>query len=165
MTDYDFEKLNELAKRVNQILIQNGMSLSVAESFTGGTISSAIVSVPGASKFFLEGIVCYSNEAKINRLGVNIETIERFGAISTQTAEEMILGLKRTSLAPTCAIATTGNADVSLEKTSSDGEAFVAVAVKDKMVVNKLIFSRSRQENIVLGAIVALETLIDLVKN
>ncbi len=165
MTGSDFEKLNELAKRVNQLFLQSGMTLSVAESFTGGVISSAIVSVPGASKLFLEGVVCYSNEAKIDRLGVSAETIKRFGAISAQTAQEMILGLKKSSLMPTCAIATTGNADVSLEVTSSDGEAFVAVAVRDKVVVNKLNFSGSRQENIVLGAIVALETLIDLVKN
>lgn len=71
----------------------NGATLSVAESFTGGGLASAIVSVAGASKVFYEGIVAYNERAKIERLGVKAATIEKYKPVSAQVAAEMARGL------------------------------------------------------------------------
>ncbi len=79
------------------------LTISTAESCTGGMIASKLVDVSGISSSFMEGIVCYSNEAKIKRLNVKKETLEKYGAVSEETAREMLLGLKTD-----VAIATTG---------------------------------------------------------
>ncbi len=75
------------------LLIDAKLRLSVAESCTGGMLSSTLVSVPGSSGWFYEGVVCYSNAAKIARLGVKEETLKRFGAVSAEAATEMAEGL------------------------------------------------------------------------
>ncbi len=69
-------------------LVQNKITVSCAESCTGGLLSSSFVTYPGVSSVFLEGAVTYSNEAK-KRLGVRAETLEQYGAVSHQTAREM----------------------------------------------------------------------------
>lgn len=76
-----------------QFMLSNNLIVSVAESCTGGLLSAAIVSISGASKIFYEGIVAYSNDAKIDRLGVSEETLAEYGAVSAQTAREMAYGL------------------------------------------------------------------------
>ena len=159
-----YEKLNSVSLATHSLLKEKGKTLSVAESFTGGTISSSLIKISGASTFFNEGIVCYSNEAKNMRLGVDIDVINRYGAVSEKTARVMIKGLFNVPNPPDYAIATTGNADVTLENSSIDGEAYVAVASDSEVIVKKIQFEGSRQENILLGAIIALETLNDLVK-
>ena len=73
------------------------MTLAIAESCTGGLIGNMLTDVPGISKNFLEGAVTYSNEAKIKRLGVRPETLERYGAVSRETAREMAMGIVDTT--------------------------------------------------------------------
>ena len=90
-----------------EILKKRGLTLSCAESCTGGMLASAIVNVPGASEIFIEGIVAYSNESKRNRLGVKMETLCDFGAVSARTASEMAEGAAKTSGA-SVGISTTG---------------------------------------------------------
>jgi len=72
-----------------------GFTLGIAESCTGGLISYRLTEVPGASAFFIETVVCYSNESKIKTLGVDPELIERYGAVSAEVAEALALGVKR----------------------------------------------------------------------
>lgn len=79
----------DLESVVSDMLIEKGLTLSTAESCTGGMLSSRIINYPGASKFFKEGLVTYSNESKIKTLGVQSETIEQHGAVSEQVAKEM----------------------------------------------------------------------------
>jgi nicotinamide-nucleotide amidase len=79
------------------MLISRNFTISVAESCTGGMISARLVDFPGISKVFMEGAVTYSNQAKVNRLGVKKETLEEFGAVSAETAVEMAAGIARTS--------------------------------------------------------------------
>lgn len=76
-------------------LIANKLTVSTAESCTGGMIASSIVDFPGASNCFNEGYVTYSNEAKIKNLGVKDETLMAYGAVSEQTAKEMAIGVKK----------------------------------------------------------------------
>lgn len=71
------------------------MTLAVAESCTGGLIAHLLTEVPGISDLFLLGVVAYSNEAKINQLGVSLETIEKHGAVSEEVALEMASGVRR----------------------------------------------------------------------
>ena len=82
---------------VCNLLAERGLKLATAESCTGGMLAARIVDHPGASAVFLEGAVTYSNEAKIARLDVKPETLEKFGAVSSETAVEMAEGATRTS--------------------------------------------------------------------
>jgi len=74
---------------LNEAFSKTGRTLSVAESCTGGLVSSAIVSVPGVSSFFIGSAVTYSDSSKINVLGVRGATLELYGTVSAETAEEM----------------------------------------------------------------------------
>jgi len=78
---------------VGQLLIENGKTLGVAESCTGGLIAQRLTEIPGSSKFFIEGIVAYANAAKIRTLNVAPDLIERFGAVSAEVAEAMSKGM------------------------------------------------------------------------
>lgn len=86
-----------LASVVIEMLRQRKKTLAVAESCTGGMLSSRIVDEAGVSDVFLEGLVTYSNRAKHELLGVKLEKIERYGAVSEEVAVDMVKGLIRTS--------------------------------------------------------------------
>jgi nicotinamide-nucleotide amidase len=88
-------------------LKSKGKRLAIAESCTGGTIMSRLVSIPGSSEIISGGVITYSNESKINLLKVRSETLEKFGAVSRECAEEMAIGVKELYNAD-YAIATTG---------------------------------------------------------
>jgi nicotinamide-nucleotide amidase len=75
-------------------LAVGGFTLAVAESCTGGLISQRLTEVPGSSVYFMEGVVCYSNEAKIRTIGVDEELIEKHGAVSGEVAEAMAEGVR-----------------------------------------------------------------------
>jgi nicotinamide-nucleotide amidase len=85
----------ELEYVASKMLIENGITVSIAESCTGGMVSSRLTDVPGISKVFNRGIVSYSNESKVENLGVSPETLEKFGAVSRETAIEMAEGIRR----------------------------------------------------------------------
>lgn len=78
-----------LEEVVVKLLLEKNLTLSVAESCTGGMITSRLVNVPGVSKVLLEGIIAYSNESKINRLNVSEDIIKKYGAVSKECAIEM----------------------------------------------------------------------------
>jgi nicotinamide-nucleotide amidase len=93
--DYVFAKGDEtLESVVGDLFLKNKKTLSVAESCTGGFISNSITDVSGSSKYFLHGEIVYSNASKIRDLGVNPETIKKYGAVSSQTAKEMAIGIR-----------------------------------------------------------------------
>jgi len=78
-----------------KMLIDNNITIATAESCTGGLISARLTDVPGISKVFNRGIVSYSNEAKMENLGVKPETLEKYGAVSSRTAMEMAEGVRK----------------------------------------------------------------------
>jgi nicotinamide-nucleotide amidase len=82
---------------IGRMLQDVGQTLSVAESCTGGLIAFRVTAVPGSSAYFVEGATTYSNRAKIERLGVPEETIANYGAVSTETAEAMAVGIRKVS--------------------------------------------------------------------
>lgn len=83
------------AETLVALLKARGMTCATAESCTGGGVGSAITSVPGSSEVFMGGVVSYSNEAKRAVLGVDAKTLEKFGAVSSETACEMASGARR----------------------------------------------------------------------
>jgi len=89
------EKLYGLAKALGHAAMARGALIATAESCTGGLVAAAITAVAGSSDWFDRGFVTYSNQAKIDDLGVAPATIERFGAVSVETAEEMARGARR----------------------------------------------------------------------
>ena len=92
---------------VHNTLIERGLSLATAESCTGGVIASRFTAMPGASAYFRCGVVSYSNEAKVDVLGVDPATIAQYGAVSEQVARQMAEGVRRIAGAD-FAVATTG---------------------------------------------------------
>ena len=90
-------ELKKLAIELGAALKARGFMLALAESCTGGMVAQAVTSVAGSSAWFDRGFVTYSNAAKIDMLGVSTETLEKFGAVSEQTAAEMALGCLKAS--------------------------------------------------------------------
>jgi nicotinamide-nucleotide amidase len=86
-----------LEEAIGERLAVKGLTLASAESCTGGRFAARITSVPGASGYFLEGAVTYSNQSKIKRLGVKPQTLLKYGAVSAETAREMAAGICKTS--------------------------------------------------------------------
>ena len=85
------------AKKLTELLTSKNMSIAIAESCTGGSLSSSLTSIPGASSYFNCGFITYSNESKINMLNVDSQTIELFGAVSEKVAYEMAIGAGQNS--------------------------------------------------------------------
>ncbi len=90
-----------------KLLLDNGLTVAVAESCTGGLLASAFVDLPGSSRYFIEGAVAYANAVKTRRLDVSDETLARYGAVSAECAREMAEGMLKSSGA-SIALATTG---------------------------------------------------------
>ena len=92
----------ELIEVVGKLLIEKNISVSCTESCTGGLFAGALTDIPGISAVFERGIVTYSNRAKMEELGVSAETLERFGAVSPETAVEMADGLQKKTGSDLC---------------------------------------------------------------
>lgn len=92
----------ELVQVVARKLMEKDFTISCAESCTGGKFAAALTDIPGISKCFQRGFVTYSNEAKVEQLGVSPVTLERFGAVSEEIAREMAEGLARVSGSDIC---------------------------------------------------------------
>ena len=85
------------AKKLTELLTSKNMSIAIAESCTGGSLSSSLTSIPGASSYFNCGFITYSNQSKVNMLNVDSQTIELFGAVSEKVAYEMAMGAGQNS--------------------------------------------------------------------
>ncbi len=92
----------ELVQVVCRKLMEKGLTLSSAESCTGGKFAAAVTDIPGISAVFQRGLVTYSNQAKMDELGVKAETLKKYGAVSEETAMEMVEGLRRVSGSDVC---------------------------------------------------------------
>lgn len=135
----DSERLESL---IIKRLIEEKKTLSVAESCTGGLLADSFINVSGASEVFLEGMVTYSNEAKMLRLGVKKETLEKYGAVSEETAREMVLGLKTDTGISVTGIA--GPNGGTLEKPV--GLVYMGIRNGNDVIVEKKIFKGSRRK-------------------
>lgn len=96
------------ASALGELLQRNGWMVACAESCTGGLLAATLTDVPGSSVWFDRGFVTYSNDAKIQHLGVHPDTLERFGAVSEETAMEMAAGVLNACATAHFAMSTTG---------------------------------------------------------
>lgn len=86
------QEISQLVSDIKLLLSNDGKTLSVAESCTGGGIASVLTSVPGASEYFKGGVVAYQNEIKVDLLGVPYKTIQECDVVSTEVVERMVIG-------------------------------------------------------------------------
>ena len=132
-----------LERAVVELLSKNGLSITAAESCTGGLVCGKIVNVAGASEVFRGGYITYSNKQKRNVIGVKKSTLEKYGAVSEQVAAEMAKGVLEVSKADV-AISTTGIAGPGGGTPEKPvGLVYIGCAVKNKVYVEKFIFSGS----------------------
>ena len=119
------------------------MTLSVAESITGGGLAAAITEVAGSSKVFLGGVIAYADEIKINQLDVDAKTLKKFTAVSEEVAKEMAIGVRK-KFNSDYAIATTGVAGPGKAYGQKAGTVWVAIASKKEVFAIALALSGSR---------------------
>ncbi|MCG3164263.1 MAG: Nicotinamide-nucleotide amidohydrolase PncC [Bacteroidia bacterium] len=153
---YEKDKLEEI---IGKLLKQKNQTLALAESCSGGLIAHMITSVPGSSAYFMGGVVSYSNQSKMNQLGVKKETLEKHGAVSEETVTEMALGVNEKFITD-WAVATSGIAGPdggTAEKPV--GTVWIAVAGPNGMKTKKFQFGGDRERNIQVTAITALNML------
>lgn len=128
-----------------KLLINNNLTISTAESCTGGLIASKLVDYPGVSSIFMEGAVTYSNDAKMRRLGVKAETLDSFGAVSEETAKEMAEGIAAAS-GTNIGLSTTGIAGPSGGTTEKPvGLVYIGLCINGVTNTKKLQLSGSRE--------------------
>lgn len=130
-------------ERLVEALTLHRRKIATAESFTGGAIGRAIVSVAGASRVFYEGLNTYDSKAKAERLGVSEYTLMSKGAVSEETAYEMAAGLLAQGHCDV-AIASTGNAGPTAERNTPVGLCFLAIATKERVQTYRLHFEGDR---------------------
>ena len=153
MTDMQLEKL------VGDLLRSHGLTLSVAESCTGGLLSHRLTNVPGSSDYFIGGVVAYSYDAKERVLAVRHDTLYDHGAVSEQTALEMARGARRLF-----------HTDVALSITGISGPGgglpdkpvgltYIALSARDREVCRRFVWDGDREGNKARSAQAALEML------
>jgi nicotinamide-nucleotide amidase len=148
-----------LEKAILDKMAAKGLTLSVAESCTGGYLSHLFTQHAGSSKVFLGGGVTYSNELKESILGVKHKTIDKYGAVSEETAKEMVKGALL-NFRSDFAISVTGIAGPdggTIDKPV--GTVWIAVAGGQKMLIKKYTFGNKRRQNIERSAVMALSML------
>lgn len=129
-----------------KLIIQRNMTIATAESCTGGLLAATLVNYAGISEVFKEGVVTYSNEAKVKRLGVKEETLKKYSAVSSQTALEMANGIAKTANT-NIGLSTTGIAGPSGGTEEKPvGLVYVGISINGKTITKKLNFIGNRQK-------------------
>ena len=126
-----------LNKKIVSILKKKKLKLAIAESCTGGLLSSSIASVSGASKIFLMGLVTYSNQAKINILKVPKKIIQKHGAVSIQCCLSMVNNLSKISKSKVCVSITGIAGPKGGTKQKPVGLVYIGVKNQKKIIVSK----------------------------
>lgn len=132
---------NTVEKILVELLLKNNMTISFAESCTGGMLASTLINVSGSSNVINESYVTYSEEAKMRILGVSKETLNKYTVYSSEVAEEMAEGLKKVTHANVCA-SVTGKA----EDESGICKCDYCIIVNDSKVLENVSFQGSRNQ-------------------
>jgi nicotinamide-nucleotide amidase len=156
--DYLYGKDDEVMEAVvGRLLTEKGKTIAVAESCTGGLIAHRITEIPGSSAYFLQGVVAYSNQAKEELLGVPPAIVKKYGPVSKETAEHMVLGARKRSGA-TIGVATTGIAGPTSETPDTPvGRVFIALAAEDILEVKQYDFLGDRHGIKLIASTVTLD--------
>jgi PncC family amidohydrolase len=150
-------------QRVHQAFKVNGLTLSTAESCTGGSISHYLTALPGASAFFRGGVVAYSGELKLIIPGISPDTIQRHGAVSDETAREMAEKIRL--LAKTdYSLSTTGILGPDVIEGKEKGLVFAAASRDNKTISRELRLTGDRDENREEASLASMNLLLELVQ-
>ena len=154
-----------LSKELSDKFWKEGLTLATAESCTAGNIAAVITAIPGSSHFYKGGIIAYSDEVKVNLLGVNPETLEENGAVCEEVVIEMAKGAMK-SMNSDCAVATSGIAGPTGGTPEKPvGTVWIAVTMKDKVMTMKASGDEGRNKNIENATLNALQMLQKLFQN
>lgn len=130
-----------MENKIAEILIRKGLTISTAESCTGGLLSSKLTDISGSSSYIKLNVVTYANEAKHKILGVTLETLEKYGAVSEECALEMAKGLYKLTGSDIC-VSTTGIAGpTGGSKDKPVGLMYSAIYTEQKQQIYKILLS------------------------
>ncbi len=153
--------LVELSRRVQDTMVERGLTLATAESCTGGLVGHVLTESSGSSEFYVGGLISYSNQLKQSELGVEQHVLDQHGAVSAQSGVAMAEGARRRYGADV-AVAVTGIAGpVGGSAQKPVGLTYVAVADADGHDVRRHVWSSDRHGNKVRSAEAALTILLD----
>jgi nicotinamide-nucleotide amidase len=159
---FDSDKLEEV---VANLLIKNKVTIATAESCTAGLLSARLTDVSGSSKYFNGGIVCYSNELKHDLVNVKQKTLDRYGAVSEETAHELAVNIAK-KLKSEIGISITGIAgpDGGTEK-KPVGLVFVGISYRNNVYIKKYNLTPNRNINRELTVILCLNEIRKILEN
>ena len=152
-------------KKIINLLSKKNLKLSVAESCTGGMLSSSITSVSGASKIFKFGLVTYSNQSKISLLKVPKKVIKKYGAVSFQCCMAMVNNLEKISKS-NLSVSITGIAGpLGGSKNKPVGLVFIGIKKAKKIKINRCLFKNNKRSSIQKAAVKkTLELILSFIK-
>ena len=154
--------LLSLSSQVGEILTERELTIAAAESCTGGLLSHILTGVSGSSAYFIGGVVAYSNQIKESILGVSNETLEKFGAVSAQTAQEMAQGISQ-KFNTTIGLSTTGIAGPTGGTPEKPvGLVWIGLHFNDKTFAHECHFEGDRESVKMKTVKALLSTLLDL---
>ena len=142
---YSTKENETMEETVVRLLTKYGLTVTTAESCTGGMIASAIVSVAGASACFKEGYITYSNEAKKKLLGVREDTLKQYTVVSAQVAQEMAAGAAAAAQS-SLAVSVTGVAGPDPDEGNPVGLVYIGIAFEGSVYAARFQFTGSREE-------------------
>ncbi|GAA4270939.1 competence/damage-inducible protein A [Aquimarina gracilis] len=159
-----YEEDETIEKRIGNLLVRNGETLSVAESCTGGKLAQSFTANAGASKYFKGGVVTYATQSKIDILNIEADIIDTYSVTSFEVAEAMALAVKE-KFKSDYGVSTTGNAgpdkgDGNVEA----GTVFIAIATPKRVFSKKYEFGKGRERVIGKSMNKALELLLEDLK-
>jgi PncC family amidohydrolase len=139
--------INHQIKILNEVLKKKKLKISIAESCSGGLISYNLTKLPGSSKYFIMGVVCYSNESKIKFLKVKKKTLLKYGAVSMETCKQMCENLLKISKS-NIAVSITGIAGPGGGTVKKPiGLVYIGIATKQTIKINKFIYDKKLSRN------------------
>ena len=142
-----------IPKKLHNKLIQKRITISVAESCTGGLLSRYLTSLPRASNYFQNGLITYSNKSKIKLLKVNKKIIEKYGAVSQQCCEKMVKNLSKITNSK-INISITGIAGpAGGSKLKPVGLVYIGVKKSKKIIISKNIFKQKKRKLIQIATV------------
>lgn len=154
------EEASHVISKVDGLFRQRGLTLSVAESCTGGLICHYLAGPPGARGFFRAGVVAYSADMKERLLGLSPGTISRHGVISEAAAREMAERMRALS-GTDCSVSSTGNLGPDVLEGKQRGLVYIAACGEGKTLSRELRLTGDRGENKKMASIEALKLLIE----
>ena len=155
------EQLVGLAERLQAICLGRGLTVTVAESCTGGLVADAITDIPGSSGYFLGGVVSYADSAKEALLGVPAEVLAAHGAVSAQVGRAMAEGARERFSADLAASVTGVAGPDGGSEAKPVGLTYVAVAAARGVNVRRFVWSGDRSANKEASAAAVLEILVE----